>query len=39
MNEVIQSRDPRAPLNPYQSFTDVQMARLKSLHDDLQRVA
>ena len=39
MNEVVQSRDPRAPLNPYQSFTDVQMARLKSLHDDLQRVA
>ena len=39
MNEVIQSRDPRAPLNPYQSFTEGQMARLKSLHDDLQRVA
>ena len=39
MNEVIQSRDPRAPLNPYQSFTESQMARLKSLHDDLFRVA
>ena len=39
MNEVIQSRDPRAPLNPYQSLTETQMARLKSIHDDLQRVA
>jgi hypothetical protein len=39
MNEVIQSRDPRAPLNPYQSFTEAQMNRLKSLHDDLFRVA
>ena len=39
MNEVVQSRDPRAPLNPYQSFTDAQMNRLKSLHDDLLRVA
>ena len=39
MNEVVQSRDPRAPLNPYQSLTDVQMNRLKSIHDDLQRVA
>ena len=39
MNEVIQSRDPRAPLNPYQSLTEVQMNRLKSIHDDLQRVA
>jgi hypothetical protein len=38
MNEVIQSRDPRAPLNPYQSFTEAQMNRLKSLHDDLFRV-
>jgi hypothetical protein len=36
---VIQSRDPRAPLNPYQSFTEAQMNRLKSLHDDLFRVA
>ena len=39
MNEVIQSRDRAAPLNPYQSFTEGQMARLKSLHDDLFRVA
>jgi hypothetical protein len=39
MNDVVQSRDPRAPLNPYQSLTDMQMARLKSIHDDLQRVA
>ena len=39
MNEVIQSRDPRAPLNPYQSLTETQMARLKAIHDDLQRVA
>jgi hypothetical protein len=39
MNDVIQARDPRAPLNPYQSFTPEQMNRLKSLHDDLMRVA
>ena len=39
MNEVIQSRDPRAPLNPYQSFTEAQMNQLKSLHDDLLRVS
>ena len=29
----------RPPLNPYQSLTETQMARLKSIHDDLQRVA
>jgi hypothetical protein len=39
MNEIIQSRDPRAPLNPWQSLTETQMKQLKSLHDDLMRVA
>jgi hypothetical protein len=39
MNEIIQSRDPRAPLNPWQSMPEAQLKRLKSLHDDLQRVA
>jgi hypothetical protein len=39
MNEIIQSRDPRAPLNPWQSMPEAQLNRLKSLHDDLQRVA
>jgi hypothetical protein len=39
MKDVIKSRDPNAPLNPWQSLTEEQMIRLKSLHDDLQRVA
>jgi hypothetical protein len=39
MRDIIQSRDPNAPLNPYQSLTEDQMNRLKSLHDDLMRVA
>jgi hypothetical protein len=39
MNKVIQSRDPRASLNPWQSMTEEQLNRLKSLHDDLMRVA
>ena len=39
MNDVVQSRDPNAPLNAYQSLTEAQMNRLKSLHDDLMRVA
>jgi hypothetical protein len=39
MKDVVKSRDPNAPLNPYQSFTPEQMNGLKSLHDDLMRVA
>jgi hypothetical protein len=39
MKRVIAGRDPNAPLNPFQSLTEDQMNRLKSLHDDLQRVA
>jgi len=39
MSDVIKSRDPNAPLNPYQSLTEAQMNQLKSLHDDLMRVA
>jgi len=39
MGEIIASRDPSAPLNAWQSLTEDQMNRLKSLHDDLRRVA
>jgi hypothetical protein len=39
MGDVVAGRDPAAPLNPYKALTDEQMARLKSIHDDLQRAA
>jgi hypothetical protein len=39
MKDAITARDPRAGLNPYKSLSPEQMARLKSLHDDLMRVA
>jgi hypothetical protein len=39
VKKAIQSRDPRAPLNPYKSLTEEQMNGIKSLHDDLMRVA
>jgi len=39
MGDIIAGRDPRAPMNPYKHLTEDQMNRLKSLHDDLQRVA
>jgi hypothetical protein len=39
MGDVIAGRDPAAPMNPYKALTEEQMNRLKSLHDDLQRVA
>jgi hypothetical protein len=39
MGDVIAGRDPAAPMNPYKALTGEQVNRLKSLHDDLQRVA
>jgi hypothetical protein len=39
MKDVITARDPRAGINPYKSLSPEQMGRLKSLHDDLMRVA
>ena len=39
MGDVIAGRDPAAPMNPYKALTEEQVNRLKSLHDDLQRVA
>ncbi|MGA7054824.1 MAG: hypothetical protein WBZ37_26855, partial [Mycobacterium sp.] len=39
MGDIIKARDPNAPLSGYKALTEEQMNRLKSLHDDLQRVA
>lgn len=39
MRDIVVSRDPNAPLNPYQSLTDEQMNGLKSIHDDLMRAS
>lgn len=39
MRDVVESRKPGAALNPFQSMTDAQMAKLQALHDDLKRVA
>ena len=39
MGEIIKARDPNAPLGPWKNLTEEQMNRLKSLHDDLKRVA
>ena len=39
MGDIIKARDPNAPLSGYKSLTKEQINRLKSLHDDLQRVA
>ena len=39
MGDIIKARDPNAPLSGFKALTEYQMNRLKSLHDDLQRVA
>lgn len=39
MRDIIDARQPGAALSPFQHITDAQMAKLKSLHDDLKRVA
>jgi len=39
MRKAVNARDPEAPLSPYKSLNEEQWNRLKSLHDDLMRVA